>query len=125
MHFPIITLYNCKPTASELHTTPSGMYEDRTISYNTDYFGEEYTKEQRDKLLHSDYLKKFFDGIATVNPGKGTITFLDADTIRNTLADYASKQLDALKERLESRKLRLYDFRSAGDDFRGGDYMFW
>lgn len=125
MHFPIITLYDRKPTASELHHTPSGMYEDATIAYNTDYFGEEYTKEQRDELLHSKYLKEFFDGIATVNPGKGTITFLDEDTIRKTLLDYASKQLDALKERLESGRMRFYDFRSAGNDFRGGDYMFW
>lgn len=99
-------------------------YEDSCLNENTDYYGEVYSEEERKRVINSKWLKELLEGIATIDTEKETITYLDEQTIRNTLHEYYLQSASTLLEDAENRRISGYDFRSAGRKFRGFETLF-
>ena len=116
MHFPIIKLESLGTARADWDTDLD--YEDVTLNYHTDYYGEMYSDAKRESVIRSKWLKELFEGLATIDEEKETITFLDKATILNTLHDYYIKTARELLERAERQQLSAYEFREAGRHFR-------
>lgn len=116
MHFPIIKLEPID-LAREDWDMDLG-YEDGCLNEYTDYYGEIYSPEDRRAVIESKWLKELLDGIATIDTEKETITYLDKQTIQNTLDDYYLQKATELFEKAGQQRIRGYDFRSAGERFR-------
>lgn len=121
MHFPIIEILSEGQERGEY----SHMYEDATLNYFTDYYGEEYTEEDRKDTIKSEWLEEFFEGIAKVDPEKETITFLSNTEIANTLHRYYFDLLERLAEVKTGVCMLFYQLRLAGTEYRDNPVMFW
>ena len=113
MHFPIIKIEPIDLAREYWDIRLSR--KDPVLKENTDYYGEIYSESERRKVIESSWLKKLFEGIATIDTKEETITFLDLDTISTTLNEYfhdCANRLFAMKE------LSGFDFRVVGSDFR-------
>lgn len=100
MHFPIIEL---KPNhvKKDERMSDCELIDDTCINYFTDYYGDEYSEEKRKEYLKSGRLQKLLDGIAKVSTrGYGSITFLDADTIRATINSKMLKIADKIQQKI-------------------------
>lgn len=124
MHFPIIQICKTRNDAKQNRITEFSLYEDSTVNYFTDYVGDTYTEKQRKEYLREDYLKNLFAGIADVDE-TGKISFHSEEEIRATLLEEYKKVLESLTEQNEKGHIRGYDFRNAGEYFRGCDEMFY
>lgn len=116
MHFPIIKIEPIDLPREDWDIDLN--YEDGTLLEYTDYFGELYTEDKRRRVIESEWLKELLYGIATVDEEKETITFLDAQTIRNTLAEYFNDETRKLYELAQTGECSGYDIRKAGTHFR-------
>ena len=117
MHFPIIKI---EPIDLPKEAWSTDLdYDDWTLNEHTDYYGDIYNAEERKQVIKSNWLKELFDGIATIDTERETITFLDKQTIRNTLYDYYIQKVQELSEAASQQKLSGYNFRDAGYRFRG------
>lgn len=100
MHFPIIKI---EPIDLAREGWDIDLnYEDSCLNEHTDYYGDIYPPEARQRVIESKWLKELLEGIATIDTDKETITFLDKATIQNTLYDYYLQQAETLVQR--SRK---------------------
>lgn len=117
MHFPIIKIEPIDLAREDWDDYLN--YEDATLNENTDYYGELYTPEERRKVIESGWLKELLEGIATIDTENETITFLDKETISKSLNRYFRERAAELLERAEQGRMRGYDFRDAGANFRG------
>ena len=92
MHFPIIEICSDKEQFGQ------SLYDDPVLQYRTDYYGKEYSEEEREDFLNSPGFKDYFAGLAELDPAEGVLRVYDADTIRKTLVDYHEYLLDRLAE---------------------------
>lgn len=124
MHFPIIQLCG---DPEDIGVTPSEMYEDSVIQSWTDYIGDKYTDEERDGVIKSEWLKSLFEGIADIDPDKGTITFLSKDKITETLQKYFSDVIEKLSELdiNESIYMLFWNLRDKGTHYKDCYFLFW
>lgn len=107
MHFPIIKL---EPTFLDKEDWDVDLdYEDSTLNYHTDYYGEIYSDKERRGVIESAWLKDLLDGIAIVDEEKEAIQLLDAETIRKTLQDYLVQLTARHAEEAKAGKLRESD----------------
>lgn len=121
MHFPIIEIVSDKNELGKF-----GIYEDVTLEYFTDYYGDEYSEEERIETI--EQLKEFFDGLATVNVENGTVTVNSSGTIRHDLIEYHKKLLEKLRneaDKDESISRRFLELRKAGHFYKDDDAMFF
>lgn len=121
MHFPIIEILG---EGEERGYSIHGMYEDTTLNYFTDYFGEPYSKTEREDVINSGLFADFFKGIATVDPEKETITFLSRETIVGTLHDYYVNLVNNLAAPATSISELFSELRFAGEYYKGDSMMF-
>jgi len=116
MHFPIIKLEDPNTDKSDWET---GLdYEDSVLVENTDYFGEMYSPEDRKAVIKSEWMKDLFDGIATINTEKETITFHDLKTIKATIKKYFDEEALRLSSLAEKGELSGFELRCAGKNWR-------
>jgi len=113
MHFPIIELKNHRIPKDE-RMSDCELYDDACVNYNTDYFGDEYTDEERRDYIMDGSLQNLLEGIATVNVAEESITFFDYETINDTIR----KQMRACLERL------LYTLEDKDKKVRPNDLMY-
>lgn len=123
MHFPIICIENLDTPKRDWVTDLP--YDDKTLCEHTDYYGEMYTKEERLDVIRSKWLKDLFDGFATIDAKKGTITFLDQDTVSRRFKDYLINLTEDLYEKAKVHKLLGYELYFAGSSFKGFDTLFY
>lgn len=117
MHFPIIKIEPIDLPREDWDIDLD--YEDCTLNEFADYYGEMYTEEERRRVIEAKWLKDLFEGIATIDTEKETITFLDLPTIKNTLAEYYNDETRRLYELAQTGQCSGYDLRSAGNHWRG------
>lgn len=123
MHFPIIVIEEAYTKKADFIDTID--YEDGTLNHYTDYYGEEYTSEERKNVIKSKWLKELFSGIATIDVKRETITFLDADTIKATICQYMVDLTKRLHEQAENGEMSCFQFRWAGVEYKGCSAMFY
>ena len=123
MHFPIITIENFDTPVEDWETDLD--YEDSTLNYHTDYYGEMYSEEDRKTYIESGSLEQILDGIATVDRENEAITFLDAETIRSTIGNYFEEVLYELRKKAEEGNLCGYELRKEGYYWRDWYTMFY
>lgn len=125
MHFPIIELKD-KRIPKDERMSDCELYDDACVNYYTDYFGDEYTDAERKGLFQNGRLDELFDGIATVNTrGFGSITFLDADTIRETIQKEMLNIAAKIQNRiLKGERVRPDDVKYDAELWRGFDDLF-
>lgn len=123
MHFPIIKLESLETEKADFETSLD--YEDSTLNMWTDYYGELYTDSEREKVIKSNWLKEIFDGVATVDTEKETVTFLDSGTIRQTFREYLLELTTKLHEEAERGELRGFELRYATVEYKEFDAMFY
>mgnify|MGYP007069845489 CR=1 FL=1 len=122
MHFPIIKI---EPIDLAREAWDFDLdYGDECLNEHTDYYGEIYNDEDRRDVITSDWLRELLDGIATIDTEKETITFLDKQTILNTLNDYYLEQAKTLFEKAAQQRISRDDFRKAGERFRDFNTLF-
>ena len=122
MHFPIIEICSDKEQFGQ------SLYSDPVLQYRTDYYGEEYSEEERKDFLNSPGFKDFFAGLAELDPAEGVLRVYDADTIRKTLVDYHEYLLDRLSEIDYSQRglyAMFFDLREAGNNYKDSDMLFF
>lgn len=113
MHFPIIKI---EPIDLARKNWDIDLdCEDPVLQENTDYYGEIYSESERREVIESSWLKKLFEGIATIDTEEETITFLNSDTISTTLNEYFH---DCANELFAMEELSGFDFRQVGICFR-------
>lgn len=120
MHFPIIEI------CSDEEQFGQSIYDDPVLNYRTDYYGEEYSEEERKEALND--VRDYFSGLAEVDPVEGVLRVHDADTIRKTLVDYHEKLLERLSETDYSQRglyAMFFDLREAGNNYKGSDMLFF
>ena len=117
MHFPIIKIEPIDLPRGDWDVDLN--YEDSCLNENADYYGEIYPADWRREVIESDWLRELLDGIATIDTEKETITFLDEQTIQNTLYDYYFQTARDLFAKAGDSCVSGYDFRNAGKRFRG------
>lgn len=117
MHFPIIKIEPIDLAREDWDIDLD--YEDACLNEHTDYYGELYDPEARREVIESVWFKKLLKGIATIDTEKETITFLDKETIQNTLDDYYAQTARELCEAASKQKVSGWDFLVAGSRFRG------
>lgn len=123
MHFPIICIEKLDTPKEEW--VANLPYDDRTLNEHTDYYGEMYTKEERLDVIRSKWLKDLFDGFATVDARKGTITFLDQDTVARRFKDYLINITEELYNKAKVHNLHAYELRLAGIEYKGFSTLFY
>lgn len=124
MHFPIIQICKSKKESLENRISDFDLTEDKTVEYNTDYYGEEYTEGQRSLFLAGDRLAELFKGIASVNE-EGKIHFYGEKRIQKTLLKEYRTCLKILQQKLKDGTISAFDLISAGEDFRGERILFY
>ncbi len=124
MHFPIIEIMS-KKKAQDI-PGPS-IFEDATLEYHTDYYGEEYTEKERMDVLTSEWFNKMFDGIGEVCPKEGIIRIFDEDTVRRTLNRYFEDVLESLADLKEEKIIwrKFYGLRNAGEEYKHNSTLFF
>lgn len=116
MHFPIIKIEPINLAREDWDIDLN--YEDSCLNEHTDYYGEIYSPEERRRVIESKWLKELLEGIATIDTEKETITYLDKQTIQNTLYDYYVQVARELCEEASKQRVSGWDFRNAGSRFR-------
>lgn len=122
MHFPIIEICSDKELFGQ------SLYDDSVLQYHTDYYGEEYSEEERKDFLNSPGFKDYFAGLAELDSAEGVLLVHDADTIRKTLVDYHEKLLERLSETDYSKRglyAMFFDLREAGNNYKDSDMLFF
>ena len=122
MHFPIICIENMA-TPKEYWHEPDR--EDFCLNKHIDYYGEQYSAEERKDVITSGWLERLFDGIATVDSDAETLTFKDAKTIRFTIQDWFTDETERLHKMAVAGRLNAFDLRTAGEEFRGCLTLFY
>lgn len=125
MHFPIIELKD-KRVPKDERMSECELYDDYCVNYYTDYVGDEYTESERRDLFQNGGLQRLFNGIAKVNTkGFGSITFLDADTIRDTIKKEMLDIAAAIQNKiLKDERVRPNDVMYEADFWRGFEDLF-
>lgn len=123
MHFPIIKLESLETSKADFSEDLG--YEDPTLNRYTDYYGEVYNNEDRKAVIKSKWLKELFEGIATINVSKGTIRFLDKDTIRRTFSEYLLDLTNKLYISAEAGELTGYGLRLSAVEYKDSPVMFF
>lgn len=122
--FNIIQLQK-EPLNEDNALTEIDINEDSLVCSESDYLRGTVDDDIRRDIIHRD-LPGLFEGIATVDPEKETVTFLSRDTIRQTLR----KEMAAVAARLmaeatkEEPNMFFWKVRQAGKRFRGCRDMF-
>lgn len=123
MHFPIICLEDINtPKEKWLEVLP---YDDATLNYNTDYYGEKYTEDHRQGVIQSQWLKNMFEGIAVVDPVTESLYFYNQEAINQTRQRYLISKASELYEKACAEKLKYYDLYSSGMLYKGYDVIFF
>lgn len=125
MHFPIIQLLD-EPLNEDNAMKESWLAEDEDVLDESDYLSGPYDAEARKKEIGT-YLPKLFEGIATVDPEKEVITFLDRETISATLRKDVLGTLADLTDYAKTAPVdRIwYRIRCAGNRFRESRAIFF
>ena len=125
MHFPIIELKD-KRVPKDERMSECELYDDSCVGYFTDYVGDEYTDEERHDYFQGGRLQKLLKGIATVDTRDfGSITFLDADTIRDTIKKEMLDIAAAIQDKiLKDERVRPDDVKYEAEFWRGFDDLF-
>lgn len=122
MHFPIIAIESLETERADfMKDLP---YDDPTFNRWCDYYGELYDEERRKDVIKSDWLKSMFDGIATIDVEKETITFLDKETIDKTIREYLINLTGELHGKAHEGKLCVFDLRFAAKEYKGHCTLF-
>lgn len=122
MHFPIICIENVATPKEKWHEPDC---EDACLNEYTDYYGEQYSEEERKEVINSAWFEDLFQNIAVVNKEKETITFLDPDILEKNIQKYLKIQAMQLVVKAEEKGLRVYDFWKAAAQYRGYDTLFY
>ena len=124
MHFPIISISTKKIPKKEWAESLS--YDDATLAYFTDYYGELYPANERQKLLRSAGFKALFSGLAEVDSGKGEIRVFSKEQIINTLKSYYADLLEELQKEQEEPIgwSTFYKLREQGYNYKHCDDLF-
>jgi hypothetical protein len=123
MHFPIICLEDINTPREEwLECLP---YDDATLNYNTDYYGEKYDEDDRQGVIQSKWLKDMFEGIAIVDPVTESLYYHNQEAINNTWQKYLMSKASELYEKAGAEKLKYYDLYSAGLLYKNYDALFF
>lgn len=123
MHFPIIELTTKKKTKKEISES-SVEYDNATLNYFCDYYGEEYTQKDRKELIKDDYLKELFKGIADIDAGHECVRFYSAKDISDTLDRYYREIAEKIVDTNETGWLRFFSLRKYGENFRDSSIIF-
>lgn len=123
MHFPIIKLETIDTPVSDFEINLPA--EDPCLDTYTDYCGDLYNTEDRKAVINSDWLKRLFDGFATINTEDETITFLDRNTIERNFREYLKELTHKLADEADKEELSGFMFRWAGVDFRDFPTLFY
>ena len=120
MHFPIIEI-----TSSRENLGIGLNYEDETLNYFTDYYGEEYSKSERAECIKR--LVDFFEGLGTVVTSRGEIYLNNEETIRKNLLEYHKSVLEQLNKDADDYEgpiwRRFFHFREAGKNYKDYDTL--
>lgn len=121
MHFPIIELKRNKDDRYIL------SFDDRTLNHFTDYYGEEYTKQERINTINAQWFRDLFRGLAEVDPEEGVIRVFDKETIKKTLDDYFKHLLEKLSELKNDTIIwrRFHSLRMAGYEYDDYSTLFY
>lgn len=123
MHFPIIKI---EPIGLARENWDIDLgYEDSTLNMWTDYYGEIYNDRDRELVIKSEWFQQLLAGIATVDTEKETITFLDADTIRQTFREYLLDLTARLHEKAERGELHGFELRYSTVEYKENNAMFY
>jgi len=122
MHFPIIEI-----NSENYKDEHFSIYDDPTLEYYTDYYGEEYNSEERMRLLESEWFNEMFDGIGKVIPEKGIIQLFDEDTIRRTLDSYFLDVVEEIARHVDDDRIwrKFYAIRNAGSEYKHCSALFF
>lgn len=123
MHFPIIAIESLETERADFIEELN--YEDSTPNRYCDYYGEKYDEEEREKAIKSSWLKKLFEGIATIDEEKETITFLDEESVRGTIRNYLIQLTENLHSDAEKGELTVFDLRWAAKEYKGFSTLFY
>lgn len=123
MHFPIICIEEMStPRKDWVNVLP---YDDRTLNEHTDYYGEMYSPSERLEVIRSHWFKTLFEGYATIDAKKQTITFFDRETVERRFKDYLLNVTEELYEKAKCHNLRAYELRLAGSEYKGYYILFY
>lgn len=123
MHFPIIAIESLETEKADFVRILS--YEDSILNDCCDYYGRVYDEKEREVAIKSEWLKELFDGVATIDEENETITFLDKDTIKNTIQDYLIRVTEDLHDKAIEGELTLYDLRCASKEYKEFSTLFY
>ena len=126
MHFPVIEINRQKKSVDERKRS-SLDYESPTLNYFCDYYGEEYTPNERYELIRSKWFKELFRGIADVDfRNGGSIKFYSKDKIHETLKEYYYHVLDELDKDKDSVGWhKFYLLRQKGQEYKNCSALFY
>ena len=122
MHFPIIEI-----KSKDFKDQDFSIYDDDTLEYYTDYYGEEYNSAERMKLIESEWFSELFEGIGKVIPEKEVIQIFDEDTVCKTLDGYFCDVLEELEHYKDDDRIwrKFFAFRNAGVEYKHCSALFF
>lgn len=123
MHFPIIVLE--KANQKEEFFIKDLNPDDPVLLYNTDYFGNLYTKKERQEVIESKWLSKLLSDVGTIDSKTGIITLFKTDTIKKNIKKYLEGLLLELSELNDAGKLKPNDFIYRAKSYRNSDALFY
>lgn len=100
------------------------LNEDIGIQYHADYIGDCYSTRDRKAFINND-LPKLFEGIATVDTKKETITFLSEKEIEDTIKKEIAKAVSFIQRNIALGDKTFFNFRYAGRWFRQDYTIIW
>ena len=123
MHFKIIKLEEKDTPKKEFATELD--YNDACLNAHTDYYGDLHSSQERKSVINSDWFKNMFDGFATVDTKKETITFLDKDTVTRNFKEYLKELTKKLAKKAEEETLLASEIYFAASEYKGNPTLFY
>ena len=100
------------------------LNEDIGIQYHTDYVDDCYSARDR-KAFINNTLPELFNGIATVDTKKETITFLTEKEIEETMKKEIAYAVSFIQRNIALGDKTFFNFRYAGKWFRQDYTIIW
>lgn len=91
-------------------------YDDSTLNYYCDYFGEPFSANERKEAIKD--LSSLFEGIASIDTSRGIIKFFSKEDIKTTLDKYYWDTVRDLTSTTETGWLRFFHLRELGAHYK-------
>lgn len=121
MHFAIIEIKDA-PIKKDERMSDCELYDDTTLQYFSDYFGDVYSEKERKDFIKQGRIVGIMSGLGKINARSGSIRLFDEATIRQTLELQVVHDMDEIRKK--GGAIKPDDLRYVGEYWRGYNDMF-